>query len=162
MVLPPFRPGLKWVLVASLGLNLLFAGLFAAAAFRGPPPPPVPGLWQYARSLPEPYRRELGRELRDTRKDWIGPREALKAQQQALAAALTSEPFDPAAVADVLASETRISVDLSARARQLLVNQIARMTAGERAAYAAALLADRGPPDPPDRGPDGPGPGRRP
>ena len=89
------RPWLKWALVASLGLNLVFAGLVAGAVFRGPPPPPMPGLWHYARALPEPYRRDLGRALRDSRDDWIGPREALRAQQAAMAAALTAEPFEP-------------------------------------------------------------------
>ena len=37
------RPRLKWALVASLGLNLVFVGLIAGAIFRGPPPPPMPG-----------------------------------------------------------------------------------------------------------------------
>lgn len=143
----PRRPGLKWALVASLGLNLVFVGLFAAAAFRGPPPPPAPGLWHYARALPDPYRRELGRALRDSRRDWIGPREALRGQRQAMAAALTAEPFDPAAVREVLARETQLLGDLSARGRELLLAEIARMSPADRAAYAATLLAGR------DRGP---------
>jgi uncharacterized membrane protein len=144
---PPGRPRLKWALIASLGLNLVFVGLFAAAVFRGPPPPPMPGLWHYARALPEPYRRDLGRALRESRRDWIGPRDALRGQQAAMAAALTAEPFDPDAVAEVLASETKIIGDLSARGRELLVAEIARMTPTDRAAYAEALAADR------DRGP---------
>ena len=117
---PPGRPRLKWALVASLGLNLVFAGLSAAALFRGPPPPPMPGLWHYARALPDPYRRDLGRALRQHRHDWIGPREALRGKGAAMSAALTAEPFDPAAVAAVLASETKLIGDLSARVKEIL------------------------------------------
>lgn len=139
--IPPGRPRLKWALVASLGLNLIFVGLLAGAVFRGPPPPPIPGLWHYARALPDPYRRDLSRALRDSRRDWIGPRDALRAQQQAMAAALTAEPFDPAAVAEVLARETSLSGELSARGREMLLAEIARMSAADRAAYAEVLNA---------------------
>jgi uncharacterized membrane protein len=152
---PALRPRLKWALVASLGLNLVFVGLFAAAVFRGPPPPPAPGLWHYARTLPDPYRRDLGRALRDSRHDWSGPRDALRGQRQAMSDALTSEPFDPARVAAVLGEESKLLGELSARGRELLLAEIARMSPADRAAYAAALRADA------DRRP-GPGPGRRP
>jgi len=151
---PPRRRWLRWALIASLGLNLVFVGLLAGAAFRGPPPPPMPGLWKYARVLPEPYRRDLGRALRDSRPDWAGPREALRRQRESMAAALTSEPFDPAAVSEVLAQETRLSGELSARARELLIAEIARMSPEERAAYAEALRRE------PEHGPR-PGPRRR-
>ena len=141
---PPGRPRLKWALVASLGLNLVFVGLFAAAVFRGPPPPPMPGLWHYARALPEPYRRDLGRALRESRRDWIGPRDALRAQQAAMAAALTAEPFDPdrrrAGPGERDEAHRRLS---RPAAREILVAEIARMSPADRAAYAEALTADR-------------------
>ena len=140
---PPRRLRLKWALIASLGLNLVFAGLFAAAVFRGPPPP-MPGLWHYARSLPEPYRRDLGQALRASRGDWIGPRDALRAQRAGMTAALTADPFDPDAVAKVLASEMEIMGDLSTRGRAMLLAEITRMSPADRAAYAEALAADRG------------------
>lgn len=149
---------MTWALVGSVGLNLAFAGLIGGALLKGPPPPgPMPGLWQYARALPDPYKRDLGRALRDSRDAWIGPREALRGQRTALAAALTAEPFDPATVDQVLSGTDRISGDLSARGTALLVQQIARMTPQDRAAYAAALLEDRGgPPGPPGPGHGGP------
>jgi uncharacterized membrane protein len=140
------RSWLKWALVASLGLNLAVLGVIGGAILKGPPPGPMPGvaLWHYARALPDPYRRDLGRALRDSRRDWIGRREALRGQRAALAAALTAEPFDAAAVAEVLADERRISGELAARGTELLVAQIARMTPEERAAYAAALMEHHG------------------
>jgi uncharacterized membrane protein len=143
----PGRPRLKWALLASLGLNLVFVGLLAGAVFRGPPPPPMPGLWHYARALPEPYRRDLGRALRESRPDWAGPREALRAQQEAMAAALTAEPFDPAAVGEILTQRTRVSDELATRGAEMLVAQITRMSPAERTAYAEALRdAPHGPP----------------
>ena len=140
----PRGPRLKWALVASLGVNLVFVGLFGAAFFRGPPPPPTPGLWHYARSLPEPYRRDLGQALRASRGDWIGPRDALRTQRAGMTAALTADPFDPDAVAKVLAGEMEILGDLSTRGRAMLLAEITRMSPADRAAYAEALAADRG------------------
>jgi uncharacterized membrane protein len=137
----PERRWVRWALVASLGLNLAAAGLIGGALLKGPPPGPPPGisLGQYARALPDPYRKDLGRSLRESRRDWIGSRRALAAQEQALAAALTAEPFDPAMVEAVLAREAELTGDLAARGSAMLVAQIARMSPEERAAYAKAL-----------------------
>lgn len=146
---------MTWALVGSVGLNLAFAGLIGGAYFKGPPPPPgpMPGLMQYARALPDPYRHDLARSLRESRDAWIGPREALRGQRAALAAVLTAEPFDPAAVDRVLSGSEEITGMLSARGTGLLKQQIARMTPEDRAAYAAALLREKeGPPGPPGHG----------
>ena len=141
---PPRRNWLKWALIASLGLNLAFVGLVSGAVMRGPPGGgPGPGLWHYAHALPDPYRRDLGRALRASRGDWIGPREALRAQRADLAAALRAEPFEPEAAAAVLARERVLTGELAERGTALLLEQITRMTPDERAAYAEALLEDR-------------------
>ncbi len=150
----PRRRWMTWALVGSVGLNLCFAGLIIGAILKGPPPPaPPPGLWQYARALPDPYRRDLGRAIRDSRDSWIGPREALRGQRAALAAALTADPFDAAAAQQVLDGAGQFIEDLSARGTGLLMQQIARMTPEDRAAFAKALLEDR------PRDHDGPPPG---
>jgi uncharacterized membrane protein len=132
-----------WALVASLGLNLVFVGLVAGALWKGPPPPPAPGIGQYARALPDPFRHDLGRAMRDSRPDWSGMREARRGRRAAFAAALTAEPFDPAAVAAMLDEDRRLTGELAARGSRLLVEQIERMSPEERAAYAAALTEDR-------------------
>jgi uncharacterized membrane protein len=136
---------LKWALVASLALNVAIAGVVIGALIKGPPPAPWPGiaLWHYARALPEPYREALGGSLRDNRRDWSGPREALRGQRAALAVALTAEPFTPTAIADLLSREAELTGELSARGAALLLAQIERMTPEDRAAYAAALTAPR-------------------
>ncbi|HMQ94735.1 MAG TPA: periplasmic heavy metal sensor [Amaricoccus sp.] len=147
---PPARPWRRWLLLASLGLNLAFVGLFAGAVLRGPPERPVggPELWSYARALPEPYRDDLRDAMRASRRDWDEPRDRLRRQRGALAEALVAEPFDPEEVAAVLGRELALSSQLAGRGTDLLMAQIVRMTPGERAAYAEALRRNRrhGPP----------------
>ena len=119
--------------------------MLAGALLKGPPPPPMPGIGGYAGALPDPFRHDLGRALRDSRPDWAGMREAYHGRRAALAAVLTAEPFDPGAVATVLQRQTEIMGELSRRGVDMLMVQIARMTPPERAAYAEALRADPGP-----------------
>jgi uncharacterized membrane protein len=155
-VTPPreiLRSPRRWMLIGSLCLNLALLGVIAGALFERPGPPP-PGLWAYGRALPEPYRHDLASALRETRRDWIGPREALRGQRAALAAALLADPYDPVAVAEVITREPRLMDTLAQRGSDLLLDQISRMTPGDRAAYAEALRrAPRkdkdGPPRPP-------------
>ena len=135
----PRRSWPRWALVASLGLNLVFVGLIAGALINGPPAPPVPGIGQYVRALPEASRRDLGRRLRASRSDWSGMRAAWHARRSALAAALTAEPFDAAAVAALLEEDRGLAGDLAARGTGLLLAEIGAMSPAERAAYAAAL-----------------------
>ena len=141
---PAKRSWRTWLIVASLGLNLALLGVIGGAMLKGPPPPPLPGIGHYARALPEPYRRQIGHALRESRRDWGGTREAIRAQRDALAAALTAEPFDPAGVADVLKEESRLIDALAARGTGLLIAQLEQMSAEERAAYAEELRAERG------------------
>jgi len=144
---PRRRRWLVPLLLVSLGINLAVLGLMAGLAFKGPPHGPggEAGLWRYGAALPEPFRRDLGHELRASRGDWSGPRDGLRAQRAAFAAALTAEPFDPAAVAAVLASERALLDALTRRGADLLMAQIARMSPEQRADYAEALTR-RGPP----------------
>jgi uncharacterized membrane protein len=151
---------IRWALVGSVALNLAFAGLIGGALLKGPPPAPWPGitLLKYARALPEPYRDDLRRTLRDRSHDWKGPREALRGQREALAAALTAEPFAPETVATLLERETALTQELSSRGTALLLEQIRRMSAEDRMAYAAEL---REPPRRGDRPPHDGEPRRR-
>lgn len=135
------RNWMKWALVGSVGLNLAFAGLIAGALAKGPSPAPWPGiaLLQYARALPEPFREDLGHALRNKGPAWKGPLEALRGQREALAVALTAEPYAPETVSALLARETALTNELSNRGAALLLEQIGRMTPDERAAYARTL-----------------------
>ncbi|MBP7243483.1 periplasmic heavy metal sensor [Amaricoccus sp.] len=153
----PRRPWTRVLLVASLGLNLAFVGLMAGLALKGPPGPHGPGgdpgLRFYGDALPEPYRGELGRSLRASRGEWVGQRQRLRGLRADLAAALTAEPYDPAAVSAVLDDGTGIMAALGRRGTGLLLEQIGRMDAEARAEYARRLM------EPPRPGPGGKGPG---
>ena len=149
---PARRNWTRWVLVASLGLNLVAVGIIGGAILHGPPPPdigPGPALWSFARALPDPYRHELGQSLRATRKEWSGPREAMETASRRMAAALRAEPFDPAAVHALLAERIDVADRLGRQGAGLLMAQIARMSPADRAAYATALLERRGRHGPP-------------
>lgn len=142
----------RWTLIASLGLNLAAAGIIGGAILKGPPPPdpgPGPALWQFARSLPDPYRHDLGQALRDTRKEWTGQREAMGGLSRDMAEALRSEPFDPGAVRSVFERQVEVANRLSARGADLLLAQIARMSPEDREAYARAIVERRGRKGPP-------------
>lgn len=105
--LAPARPGYLYpALIASLALNLLFVGLFAAAAwhhFQKSQSANEPGLLAFVKQLPEnrqdAVRNEITgaraamKDLRvDVRKSWIDAN-----------AMLTQEPFDKAKFAEALA-----------------------------------------------------------
>ncbi len=144
------EPSRRWtwtriVLIASLGLNLAVVGTVSSLALRDPRPevPAGFGMRDYANALPDPYRHDLGRALHESRADWRGPREALRAQRTALAAALTAELYDPAAVERILGAESRILAALADKGTALLLAQIARMHADTRHAYAEALMGAR-------------------
>jgi uncharacterized membrane protein len=81
--------------------------------------------------------------MRGGREDWIGRRDAFRAQREALAEALTAEPFEIEAVEAAMTRERELGAELVRRGGDLLLAQIARMSPEERAAYAAALLEDR-------------------
>lgn len=136
----------SWLLVASLGLNLAVLGVVAGAILRGPPDRAMtgPALSHYARALPDPFRDELRRALRESRADWAPTRDALRDQRQALAAALEADPYDPARVTDLLARELQLGAELGARGTALLAGQIAQMTAADRAAFAERLRQSPG------------------
>ena len=102
--------------------------MIGGALLQGPAAA-APGfaLWHYARALPEPYRRDLGRALRGAATTWTGPREALRGEQAAVAAALTADPFEPESD-EVLGRETEITDELAQRGAELLVDEIGRMS----------------------------------
>lgn len=141
-----------WALIASLGLNLAFVGLLAGAWFKGPPPPPLPGFWHYARALPEPYERALARAFREDDKGGPrGGREQARADREALADLLTAEPDDPAAVRALLDAQVARAGVVVSRSEALLMEQVGRMTPADRAAYAEALRHAPQKPDGPPR-----------
>jgi ribosome recycling factor len=93
--------------------------------------------------MPEPHRRAMLRAMREDRPNWEGARTGLRESRVRLAEALVAEPFDPTAVAAVLAAERALLGALAERGGAILVAAVERMTQEERRAYAAALMEER-------------------
>lgn len=143
----PRRRWIVWALVVSLGVNLAISGLVLGVILRGPPNrPPPPGDWVIARDLPEPYREDMIRQLRDGQDQWIAERRVLAQQRYALAEALEANPFDFANVETVIRNGQEVLAGLASRSSDLLLQQIDEMSAEDRAEYAHALReAPKGP-----------------
>lgn len=139
----PHKSGRARLLLAlSLGLNLALAGLVAGLLLRGPGDSrrALPPHLHYALSLPAPYRQELRQTLRASRGDWEGLRIRLADRREAFATALVANPFELQGVAEVLAQEGDLAQALSERSAEMLLAQIARMSPGDRAAFAESVL----------------------
>lgn len=143
----PLSRGLRILLVVSLALNLLVAGLVAGRLFHGHPGGGHPmavdlPLGPFARALSPEDRRAIGRDLlgdpalRDMR------RSLREADLATLAAALRAEPFDRAAAAAVIAAQSQKLRALEDAVEEALLARFAAMTAEERAALADRLMAE--------------------
>jgi len=133
----------RWriVLLASLAVNLLVVGLVAGAlldrddrrpGFRGQP---------LVSALPDADRAALRDEL--GRPD----REDRRARFRALLDAIRAEPFDAAALRDLLATERARGQDRAARFETAIIARLSGMDAAARADYARRLeqMIRRGP-----------------
>ncbi|UAB89791.1 periplasmic heavy metal sensor [Ruegeria sp. SCSIO 43209] len=144
-------PKRKWMpilLVVSLALNLLIVGVILGAALRfkgsahaDAPPGFGPALY-YA--LPKSDRKALRGELSDLRGKGSHRR---KQDFTALSQVLRAVPFDPAAVASLLAQQSKATADLQTALHQQWLAQISAMNDDQRAAYADRLedVVKRGP-----------------
>lgn len=138
---PRMRLWLRLLLVVSLALNLLVAGLAVGAVIRFGeerervrPPMPLGAL----------LYRELPREDRKLLRDRnIGSREEREARRRAdakeLNAALRAVPFDPARIVAFLEREATRQEGLEEAMRQAWLNRVTAMDDTDRAAYADRL-----------------------
>lgn len=139
----------RWVgvlLVASLTLNLLVAGILAGAWLRGPMHSSDPGRSErvfgaWTAALDPTDSAALREALRARRAELAENWRAERRDRAAFVAALRAEPFDPAAL-DAIAGRM---VDRSAQrldvAHRLLADRIAAMSPEARRAYADRLEA---------------------
>ena len=132
--------GMRIVLIVSLALNLLIAGLVVGAVLSGGPkghrdmrmPPHV-------RALAFEDRRAIGRGIRAAYKEGRLQRDAGRAQARQLALLLEAAAFDRAEVTRLVdemeaAKQSRFEV-----AREVWLDRVEAMSVQERAAYAARL-----------------------
>lgn len=141
----PARRWSRWVLVASLALNLIFIGLMAGAVYRHAGGPGArehaggPGARSYGspyvRALPREVRRAMFRDLR--RSDSGMPsRSERRVLYDRVLAALRTEPFDAAAVEAVLREQGRVALELQTAAEGAWLAEVSAMSPQERAVYA--------------------------
>lgn len=136
------RGWVKAVLVGSLALNLLVAGLAVGAFLHGPPghtprdrDPALP----FTRAFDEDQRRDLRRalhaEFRQRREDGSG---LIEDYQQALTV-LRAEPFDPEALRAALEAQGARADMRRVRGQAILAQMLGNMSPEARRAYADRL-----------------------
>lgn len=146
----------RWILGLSLGLNLVFVGLFAGAALRfsggerqmEKPRMSVQGYAApYVRALPNDARRALGRQLRAEEGGRGNGRAARRQAYQQMVEALRAAPFDIVKVEALLSAQAQRASGAINTAQSLWLEQVAQMSPAERSAYVdrlIAILAKRG------------------
>ena len=140
---------LRWVLVVSLALNLLVAGLVVGAALRddGPRRHMEIGPGPLAKALSEADRRAILAELRE--RPGVGPpgREERRQAMAEVLAALRTEPFDRERAEAALASQAERLATVERAIQDAMIARVASMSPEERAAFADRLETEleRGP-----------------
>jgi hypothetical protein len=126
------------LLVASLGVNLLVAGIVAGRAFKGPPGGFAPqGFGQlvprkFFDDLPRQRRDELIGVIRDNRDEFKLMRDQAQATALKLADVLEDPNYDPEKAKAVIADFTTGANSLAARGGEVSLALLAKLTAQER------------------------------
>ncbi|MGJ8627512.1 MAG: periplasmic heavy metal sensor [Sulfitobacter sp.] len=146
---------IRWVLAASLGLNLLFVGAFMGAAYRHAGAPrggEPPGMRSYATpyvlALPREKRRALFDALRGGDHGVVPlSRQERRALYAQMVVTLRTTPFDPVAAEGVLNAQRDAVLGVQSAAQSMWLKEVTDMGPGERATYADELekVLKRGP-----------------
>lgn len=135
---------MRWLLLASLALNLLVAGLVVGDALvdgpRGPRPTDL-ALGAVAEALEPSDRRAILHALRGRHDLRPFGREEPGAALAALAGAARADPFDRAAAEAALEAQGARVERAEAAVRAALLDHLAAMAPAERAAFADRLMA---------------------
>jgi uncharacterized membrane protein len=139
----PARQGRRWLLYASLALNLLLIGMMFGAFFRhGGPRQMIAAqsgfnIIGYVADLPRSRREELRRSLSASPRDLKGVRQQVRVAREGILSALTAEPFDKA---QFVAAQDRLTAAENAQrvaVRALTLEIVERLSPEERRAYVA-------------------------
>lgn len=140
------RSWLKIVLIASLGLNLLIAGLFigsfAGGKYRSADRMPQTlglGMMAYVKPLPKDERQALFRQFRKMKPARREAFQAMRAQNSKILGVITADPFDADALAAAFEEQHQVVTGVLSKGRSGLITVISEMTPDERKAYAAAV-----------------------
>jgi uncharacterized membrane protein len=130
---------LKALLIGSLALNLLFVGGAATRFFMHGPPERFAGISQ-VQLIPRKFFGELDRGrrnellgiIREFGKEFRGGRKAVRDEAVNLAAALETEPYDPAKVKAVIDAFSERSSALAGKGGEVALTVIGKLTPEER------------------------------
>jgi uncharacterized membrane protein len=137
--------GWRWLLIPSLLLNLLVLGLVIGIAVRGGP---GGGPWRdldlglgpVAQALSPEDRRAIRSALFTGDQPIRADRDQRRAEREAMAAALMTEPFDPAAFRAALSAPRARLSQLTERVETALIDRLTAMSAEERRAFAQRVI----------------------
>lgn len=134
----------KTLLVISLGLNLLVAGMVVGSAFshrKGGRPDPFlgGGMRPYVSSLPEKQREHVRDRLLHNREAARAARQELRQSARNVRDAITAEPFDADALNTAFAAQRSVYDGIAANGHHALVEILAGMSDAERAQFIARL-----------------------
>lgn len=133
------------LLIASLGINLLIAGIVAGRMVNGPPGPGIPqGFGQlvprkFFGDLPRERREELMALIRDNRDEFKAMREQAQATALKLADVLDDANYDPEKAKAVIAEFTTGANSLAARGSSVSMVLLDKLTHDERVLLASAI-----------------------
>lgn len=140
------RPSRLWriVLALSLALNLAVVGLVVGSLASGrmgdgPPRSFDLGLGPVSRALSQEERRDIGRSLRQDRvlRDFD-----FRDRINGMTDILTTEPFDPDALAVLMDAQAARITSVQAKAQDAFLEQIVAMTPERRRAFADQLMQE--------------------
>ena len=149
------------LLIASVSLNLLVAGVVVGgivAHDRRPPRPVVDNvsLGPFTDALSREDRQALVRAAQGEGRNLRDMRERASAEMREVIAALTAEPFDKVKLQAMLESFRTRSMERFALGERLMLDRLAEMTPEQRRTFAERLRVqterfERGGPPPPPR-----------
>ena len=139
-------PAPRWLLLASLAVNLFLVGLIAALLWREPGPVDrsvSARVEEIASALPRADGDKLRAEFSANRAGVEGTRAKYEEGREAIRQALRREPFDGAALRDAMTRTRTARQDFDAALQSVIAKAAADMSACGRAA-----MADWRPPPP--------------
>lgn len=136
------RKWTRWLLIASLALNLLIVGAAVGFAVRGPGAKPgsapnMPGAISLLRAMPDSHRGQVRDAFREHRETLRAQRDDVSTLRKAFLAEIEKETPDKAELERLLASFGDIESRISERGRAVLLQIVMDMDQGARAELAA-------------------------
>jgi uncharacterized membrane protein len=142
---PASTRGWRWLLVASLALNLVFIGGLGALWLKGPPGPgrwgpsqTAFGLMRFSRELPPERRDAVRRHLKEARQDLKSLRAELRDARSKATAVLASPDYTAEAMQAALAAVAAADNRMRESGTAALMKSIGELTGEERQKLAAA------------------------